>query len=123
MPANDDLSQPATKQDVRDAIREALDRAVEFIAAEFSKVRQELTATRQEITARMDASDRRADRVAETLRSIDQRMSAMTRWSDTMDRDNAALAANYHSHDRAIRDLNTRLERVERELHPNQPNQ
>jgi hypothetical protein len=59
----EDANQPATRQQ----LREALDRAVETIAAEISN-------TRQELIARFDAADRRADRVADTLRDIDARI-------------------------------------------------
>jgi chromosome segregation ATPase len=105
----EDSNQPATRQQ----LREALDRAVETIAAEISN-------TRQELIARLDAADRRADRVADVLRNIDARISLLTKSADTFDRDNAALHSSFHEQQRAIQRLTTRLEQIERELHPPQ---
>jgi chromosome segregation ATPase len=105
----EDPGQPATRQQ----LREALDRAVESIAAEISN-------TRQELIARLDAADRRADRVADVLRNIDARISLLTKSADTFDRDNAALHSSFHEQQRAIQRLSTRVEQIERELHPPQ---
>jgi chromosome segregation ATPase len=105
----EDSNHPATRQQ----LREALDRAVETIAAEISN-------TRQELIARLDAADRRADRVADVLRNIDARISLLTKSADTFDRDNAALHSSFHEQQRAIQRLTTRLEQIERELHPPQ---
>ena len=101
------------------------DLRTELIAANkasLSDLRMELTAAnaanlsdlRAELIARLDVADRRGDRVAETLRSIDSRMAAITRWADQTDRDTAAMAANYHAHDRALRELNARVAELER---------
>ena len=109
----EETNQPVTHQQLRDALREALDRAVETIAAEISN-------TRQELLARLDAAARRADRAADTLRNIDARIATLTKSADTFDRDNAALHTSFHEQQRALLRLSTRVEQIERELHPPQ---
>jgi phage shock protein A len=109
----EETNQPVTHQQLRDALREALDRAVETIAAEFSTVRGEAKT-------RAEATDRRLDRISETLANLESRMGTMTKWANTFDRDNAALAGNFHEQQHAILLLTTRVERIERELHPPQ---
>ena len=99
--------QPVTQQQLRDALRDALGRAVETIAAEISN-------TRQELIARLDAADRRDDRVADTLRNIDARISLLTKSADSFDRDNGALHSSFHQQQRALEDLRRRVEALER---------
>jgi hypothetical protein len=91
----------------QEQLREALGRAVETIVAEISN-------TRQELIARLDAADRRADRVAETLRNIDARISLLTKSADSFDRDNGALHSSFHQQQRALEDLRRRVEALER---------
>lgn len=66
-----------------------------------------------EIKSRDDNNGRRLDRMSETLRSMDSGLSAMTKWSDTLDRDNAALNANFHELQRAVAALDARVKRIE----------
>jgi chromosome segregation ATPase len=96
-------NQPVSQEQLRDA----LGRAVETIVAEISN-------TRQELIARLDAADRRADRVADTLRNIDARISLLTKSADSFDRDNGALHSSFHQQQRALEDLRRRVEALER---------
>jgi len=98
--------------------RDVFDRAIDSIAAEFGTMHNEIQALHGEIKSRDEANARRFDRFSETLTSIDARMSAVTKWADTLDRDNAALNARFHemqrNHQRSIADLERRISALER---------
>jgi len=72
-----------------------------------------LSDLRTEMLGRFQANERTMERMSETLRGIQTHLMGLNRWADTLDRDNAALVANYHTHDRAIRDLTARVAALE----------
>jgi len=72
-----------------------------------------LSDLRVEILDRFQATERTMERMSESLRGIQTQLMGLNRWADTLDRDNTALAANYHAHDRAIRDLTARVAALE----------
>jgi hypothetical protein len=82
------------------------DRAVEAIASEISLLHGE-------IKSRDEINGRRFDRIAETLRNIEGRVAGISRWSDTLDRDNAALNASFHELQRTVAALVERVNRIE----------
>ena len=110
--------QPLTKQDLREALdhtaeairaemrtsqesmraelRTSLDRAVESIAGDFSELREALTN-------RMDTLERRFDNQLPIILSIDQRLAALTRQSDRLERDNGGVLSNQAAQQRAFR--------------------
>ena len=91
----------------RKDLREALDCAVQTIAADISTMRQELTA-------RMDNMARTVERHTDALRVVQAGQSTITKWADTLDKDNTALGQNYFTQQRAIEDLRRRVEALER---------
>ena len=90
MPTEDKADQPATRDDldriveqfsarldgVAEQFSARLERAIEFMAGEFSRLHGE-------IKTRDDNNGRRLDCMSETLHTMDARLSAMTKWSDT----------------------------------------
>jgi hypothetical protein len=52
------------------------------------------------------------------MRGIEVRMSALTKWADTYDRDNASMPSNQAAQQRAIDQLAQRVARIEREVRP-----
>ncbi len=94
-------------------IAERLDRAVEALTANLSEVRQELGI-------RLDTLNRRFEAQAPTILSIDQRVGALVRQSDRLERDNGAMLANDAAQQRAFDALAARVAKLERELHPEQ---
>jgi hypothetical protein len=92
---------------------ERLDRAVEALTANLSEVRQELSI-------RLDTLNRRFEAQAPTIVAIDQRVSALVRQYDRLERDNGAMLSNDAAQQRAFDALAARVARIEREIHPEQ---
>jgi CII-binding regulator of phage lambda lysogenization HflD len=103
----------ASQESMRAEMRTNLDRAVESIAGDFSELRQALTS-------RMDTLERRFDNQLPIILSIDQRLGALTRQSDRLERDNGAVLSNQAAQQRAFDQLAARVTRLEREIHPEQ---
>ena len=74
-----------------------------------------LSDLRAELLGRAQTTERSMDRMAESLRSIQTQFAGLSRWADTLDRDNGALTANYHAHERAIRELTARVAALEQQ--------
>jgi hypothetical protein len=66
-------------QEIGKAHRADLDRAIEVLAGELSNIHGE-------IKSRDEHNGRRLDRMADTLRTMDSRLTVMTNWADTLDR-------------------------------------
>jgi hypothetical protein len=94
------------QEETRAIVEPIVERSMEAMTANLSDLRAELLI-------RFQATDRTMDRMSESLRGIQTQLMGLNRWADTLDRDNNALAANYHAHDRAIRDLTTRVAALE----------
>ena len=92
---------------------ERLERAVEALTANLSEVRQELSI-------RLDTLNRRFEAQAPIILSLDQRVAALLRQADHLERDNGAMLANDAAQQRAFDALAARVARIERELHPEQ---
>lgn len=91
------------------------ERIITATTVNLSEVREEFKSALEGINRRMDSLDRRMDRMAETLTSLDSRMvAALTKWADKLDKDETALATNYHAQQRAILDLQRRVEALEK---------
>ena len=124
--------QPATKQDLAaleariiaaitrtaDALPAKQDRAVESIGGEFSELRAEMARRFEEVDHRFEGLDRRMERINEGMRAVEIRMAALSRWADNLDRDNTAMNSSQAAQQRAIDQLNARVARIERQLHP-----
>jgi len=93
---------------------ERQERSMEALTANLSDLRDEMNARFETVDRRFEALERRFERTSETLRSIDTRMGALTKWADTLDRDNLALANTQAGQQRAIDDLAARVANLER---------
>lgn len=92
-------------------LRAVLDRAVETIAGEISQFRTE-------VNDRLGAIERRLDNQVTAVEHIGNRISAMTKYEDRIDRDNTALTTNYHAQARDLRELRARIEALEAKQPP-----
>ena len=98
MPTDD---APITRAD----LTAVLDRFAQAIIGNISDLRQEMNTRFQEVDRKFAAIDRRMERMAETMVSIDLRMGALSKWADTYDRDNGAILSNQAAQQRAIDQL------------------
>jgi len=94
---------------------ERQERAMEALTANLSDLRNEMNSRFETVDRRFESLERRLERTSETLISIDSRMSALTKWADTLDRDNLALANTQSAQQRTIDDLAARVAKLERE--------
>src|ERR1019366_535800 len=115
---DDNAQQPVTRAD--------LERFAEVIIGNISDLREDMNRRFEEVDRGLQALDRRLERTAESMRGIEVRMSALTKWADTYDRDNASMLSNQAAQQRAIDQLAQRVARIEREIRPgpqeHQPN-
>lgn len=103
----------AAEQRIEQRIADRLDRAAEALTANLSEVRQELKI-------RLETLERRFDGQLSILLSVDQRVGALARQSDRLERDNGAMLTNDAAQQRAFDALAARVAKIERELHPEQ---
>jgi hypothetical protein len=73
-----------------------------------------LTDLRAELLAPLNAFGRRLDNAVTSIEHIGNRLTAMTTYTDRLDKDNAALITNYHALQRDVRELRARLEALEK---------
>ena len=107
---DDNAQQPVTRAD--------LERFAEAIIGNISDLREDMNRRFEEADRGLQALDRRLERTAESMRGIEVRMSALTKWADTYDRDNASMLSNQAAQQRAIDQLAQRVARIEREIRP-----
>jgi len=96
------------------------ERAIEAIGNDFSELRQEFKALLQPIATRLTTVEHRLDNFLQTLISVDQRMTALLRQSDRLERDNGTMLTTQAVQQTAIDQLAQRVTKLERELHPEQ---
>jgi chromosome segregation ATPase len=101
--------QPLTKAD----LTTALDRAIQAMTLNLTDLREEMNRRFESLEQHLQATDRRMDRIANTLANIDQRMAALTRWSDNLDQTNISLHSTQAAQQRAIDQLAARVSRLE----------
>ena len=91
------------------------ERTMEALIGNITDLRNEMNARFETVDRRFEALERRFERTSETLHSIDTRMGALTKWADTLDRDNLALANTQAGQQRAIDNLAARVAKLESE--------
>jgi chromosome segregation ATPase len=106
--------------DVEGRLTARQERAVEAIGNDFSELRQEFKAQLQPIATRLATVENRLDNFLQTLISMDQRMTALLRQSDRLERDNGTILTTQAVQQTAIDQLAQRLTKLEREIHPEQ---
>lgn len=103
---------------VEQRITDRLDRAVEAIGNDFSELRQEFKQLLEPLATRLDTLERRFDNFLPILVSVDQRMSALVRQSDRLERDNGAMLTNDAAQQRAFDALAARVAKLEQRAFP-----
>ena len=83
---------------LREEFRERLDAAVVSVGADFSELRQEQRL-------RLEALERRLDRVSDSMAVLSAEIAAFNRWANRLDRDNADLRSTQIAQQRAVDDL------------------
>jgi len=101
-------------------ISDRLDRAVEFIALNFTELRAELTAQISGLEAKISGLERTMERNTEALRLVQLGLANLNRWADALDKEQAAFGQNYFKQQRAIEDRQRRMAALERQQQPPQ---
>ena len=111
-------SQPRPKEREDMTTDERIEALAEAIIGNLSDLRSEINTRFEEVSRQFAGLERRLERTAETMHSIDLRMGALSKWADTYDRDNGAMLSNQAAQQRAIDQLAQRLTRLERQVNP-----
>ena len=88
---------------------ERLGTAAVAFSPDFSDLRKELAQRMDVLDHRMEALERRLDRIADTATNIETRFAAMTRWANGVDCDNLELRNTPVAQQSAIDQLVKRL--------------